>query len=456
MYCDDTLVRWGLLLLCMVTGLACSVGCDASAKPTPIADISAIAGDAAHTPKPGWNKHEIALMNGKKGHCDLDAAFQIVNASWGRENLQMPNLIYMPENKRLIMTGEYGPPSVKTIVIVSDDMGATWSPRRWMHTDAQGAPDVGAIVGPTYLGNGVISASSENESVRVCSYDYGATWERSVPASRLLDGQELYHWDPALIDRDKDGKITRLMEARWKTTGRAWESGVGPYSQGCIAVSGDLGKTWSTEVVPQWLGVNEVALIRAKNDTIVAACRTDNAARFIGQLDLYSGLGISISKDNGKTWSKLNILYEYGRHHPSLVMLPNGDIVMSYGVRVGYTSNSEGFARYGAEAIVSHNNGVTWDLDHKYVLATWSGKIKGGNAWWGLIQSTSTLLLPDGSLLTSFGFGARNEDSQTRCIMDTGLVKWRISNRRLDSDKTIRSAPFDSETRNVYDLDAVK
>jgi hypothetical protein len=426
------------------------------AKRTAIADISAIAGDAAHAPKQGWHQHEIALMNGKQGHYDLDAGFQIVNAAWGRENLQMPNLLYMPEKKRLIMTGEYGPPSVKTIVIDSDDMGATWSPRRWMHTDAGGAPDVGMIVGPTYLGDGVIIASSEDGAIQVRSHDYGATWERSAPASRRLGAPELYHWDPALVDRDEHGKIIRLMEARWKRTGRAWESGGGPYAQGCIAVSSDLGKTWSTQVVPQWLGVSEAALIRAKNITIVAACRTDNAARFIGQIDHYSGMGVSRSQDDGKTWSELNILYEYGRHHPSLVMLPDGGMVMSYGVREGYTDNSEGFARYGAEAIVSHDKGVTWDLDHKYVLATWAGKIKGGAAWWGAIQSTSTVLLADGSLLTAFGFGARNENGQSRCMMDTGLVKWRLSDQRLDRDKTIRSAPFDSEARNVCDLDAVK
>jgi Neuraminidase (sialidase) len=230
-----------------------------------------------------------------------------------------------------------------------------------------------------------------------------------------------------LVDRDENGRIIRLLETRYQHTGRAWDSGHGAYSQACTWYSTDVGRTWSHEsVIPQWLGVNEVALIRAKNEAIVAACRTDNPQRFIGQLDLYSGLGISISRDNGQTWSGLNMLFEFGRHHPSLVMLPNGHILMTYAVRRGYQDTPDGFAQFGIEAILSRDNGQTWDLDHRCVLASWQGKITGPNAWWGLPQSTTTALLPDHSFLTAFGTGVRNMQNQDKCVMDLGLVKWRL------------------------------
>ena len=448
---------FGLGLLAAGAALLCAGMAQGAGGRLTVADVSAIVGDANSPPKPGWHRYRVAQLDGDRKHIEAEAQFQVVNAAWGRENMQMPYLIYMPERKRLLMIAAWGPPPVHAIVTFGDDMGTTWSERRWLHTDALGAPDVGAVVGPTYLGNGLITTSPEDGSVRVFSDDYGSTWVTAAGAPRSADGRPSYSWDPALIDRGEGGTITRLLEGRWKETGRAWESGTGAYSQGYTTFSSDLGKTWSAEeLVPQWLGVNEVAMIRARNRTIVAACRTDNPQRFIGQLDLYSGLGISISRDNGRTWSKLRMLYEYGRHHPSMVMLRDGSILMTYVARVGYTDDAQGYNRYGIEAIVSRDHGLTWDLDHRYILATWSGRIKGANAWWGLPQSTSTVLLPDGSLLTAFGMGARNEADQARCIMDVGLVKWRVGGKPLDGSKRTGRTSIPAEGLGVLDLDAIE
>ena len=124
---------------------------------------------------------------------------------------------------------------------------------------------------------------------------------------------------------------------------------------------------------------------------------------------------------------------------------------MTYVVRIGYTDARDGHSRFGIEAVISQDNGRTWDLDHKYILAYWTGQVTGRNSWWGLSQTTSTVLLPDGSLLTTFGTGFRNESSQPLCKMDVGLVKWRVSNRKVNSDRTIREAPFDSDLRNKFD-----
>jgi hypothetical protein len=94
-------------------------------------------------------------------------------------------------------------------------------------------------------------------------------------------------------------------------------------------------------------------------------------------MDHYEGLGISISKDDDRTWSAVNKLYDYGRHHPSMILLPNQGIVMTYVVRLGYVDDRNGFPQFGIEAVVSHDHGVTWDLDHRSLLHVWSGKRKG-------------------------------------------------------------------------------
>ena len=406
---------------------------------------------AAPNPTPGWLGYTIERVNGSTERTGLSAHFQLVTAAWGHENAQMPNLVYMPEKKRLLMTIEYGPPTVRTVVIHSDDLGATWSERRWLHTNEQGKPDVGITAGLTYFGNGFLTTIPES-GTRYFSRDYGMTWTETAPVPKGANGRDLYHWDPLLVDRDRSGQIVRLAETRYNETGARRDDPKRKYSQGYLWFSEDLGKSWSRETpVPAWHGVNEIALVRARNGDIVAACRTDNPVRFTGELDMYSGMGISISRDNGATWSDLNPLYEYGRHHPSLVVLPNGDIVMSYVVRIGYTDAKTGFPRFGIEAVISHDNGKTWDLDHKYILAHWTGKITGRNSWWGLSQTTSTVQLSDGALLTTFGTGFRNEPTQPLCKMDVGLVRWRVSDKPINSDRALRDAPYDSELRNTFD-----
>lgn len=130
-----------------------------------------------------------------------------------------------------------------------------------------------------------------------------------------------------------------------------------------------------------------------------------------GAIDSYGGLATSFSTDNGHTWSPLNWLYHWGRHHPCMVIMPNGDIVMSHIVRAGYTDAEDGFLQFGIEALVSRDHGRTWDLDHKYVLATWKGNRNDSNWWWPNPQSTASVLLPDGWILTAFGTGFRSQAS---------------------------------------------
>jgi hypothetical protein len=206
--------------------------------------------------------------------------------------------------------------------------------------------------------------------------------------------------------------------------------------------------------VPQWEGVSEAALLRAANRYHVAACRTDIPARSKGEtLDHYEGLGISIFKDGGRTWSDVKKLYDWGRPHPSLVLMPNHDIVMAYVVRKGYVDTSDGYPQFGIEAVVSHDHGQTWDLDHCYLLHTWIGNRKGPNAWWASSQATSSVLLPKGIILTAFGTGYQSQPGKDGLPTprDVGLVLWHLDDKPLTRDRAIRDAPFDSDLRNLVD-----
>jgi hypothetical protein len=125
----------------------------------------------------------------------------------------------------------------------------------------------------------------------------------------------------------------------------------------------------------------------------------------------------------------------------------------SYVVRFGYTDTADGFPQFGIEAIVSHDHGQTWDLDHRYLLHVWAGQQKGRWFWWGGCICTSTVLLRDGSLLTSFGTGYRTQDNPHVLPIpsDVGLVRWRLGASSLNDDRTIRTAAPDSDLRNLVD-----
>lgn len=369
-------------------------------------------------------EHVVLQLDGEKAPISLPAEKQWLSHLRDGENAQMPYLVYMPEKDRVLMLASCRKPCVAALT-ASDDHGQTWSPRRWLSADKDGHPNADGL-GLTYLGQGKLVAMPEGLTSFWFSSDYGETWERfEVPDSH----KGLYTWDPLLVIHGADGRVERLTQSCWKPTGVARESSVDKYSQAYLRSSTDEGRTWTEpEKVPQWLGVNEQTIIIARNGDWVAACRLDNppwsACREIP--DLYSGLGVSISKDQGKTWSDVKTLYEFGRHHPSMVLLPDGRILMTYIVRLGYPNTAAGFPEVGVEAVVSYDNGRTWDMDHRYILARWEGNLRGQDSWYCSVQSSSTVLLPDGIILTAFGTGFCNQPGTTWCKMDVALVRWRI------------------------------
>ena len=383
-----------------------------------------------------WKTHDVQQLNGSAERLKLPAQFQIMTESWHRV-VAVPYIVYMPEKDRVLMLVSCDIPH-QAMVLESDDHGDTWSEPRLVHSDEAGKGDTGIGLGLAYLGSGNALLRA---NMRWFSRDYGRTWTEHLP----LPPGPAHAWDPPFVDRDpKTGKVTRLWESIYEED----HSHPRPWSQAYLRWSADEGCTWSDLVkVPQWAGANEVALIRAKNGDLVAACRTDWPDKFAATgLDHYQGLGVSVSKDDGRTWSELTRLYEWGRHHPSMVLLPDGRIVMTYVVRKGYVDTPEGFPQFGVEAVVSRDNGATWDLDHRYILADWPGNRKDAGSWHRSSQATSSVLLPDGSILTAFGTGYRTPPER-----DVGLVRWRVNNKGLNDDRTVAGAPFDSDLRNLFD-----
>ena len=80
-----------------------------------------------------------------------------------------------------------------------------------------------------------------------------------------------------------------------------------------------------------------------------------------------------------------------GKVHSDLITLPNGDILLTYAVRIG---ELDGEKYQGIEAVLSHDNGKTWDWQNRFYLFRWN--------MMPAMHSPQTVLLPDGRLFTVY------------------------------------------------------
>src|SRR5512137_1706828 len=138
-----------------------------------------------------------------------------------------------------------------------------------------------------------------------------------------------------------------------------------------------------------------------------------------------------------------------------MAVMPGGEIVMTYVMRMGYPETAQGrLPQFGIEAVVSRDHGRTWDLDHRYLLADWTGKTGGPLGWLYGCQSTSTVRLPDDSLLTVFSYGVRSTAGAKLKgiggIYDVCLIHWtpELATGPDERDDAVTSSPFDSDLRN--------
>ncbi len=305
----------------------------------------------------GWHSTPVRQLNGGLGFIQIPARQQIVTESWKRV-AAVPYIVYMPEKDRILMLVACDYPH-QAMVLDSSDYGASWSAPRPVHVDATGKPDTGMATSLTYFGHGRLALATQ--SVIWFSNDFGQTWGERSSFPKTSKGLVFNLWDPLFVDRQMgSGNLRRTLAPGYTVDQALFESSGGPgYSVGGIRTSPDSGRSWSELLEPQqWHGVNEVVLARAANGDLVAACRTDWPGEFRkANFDHYEGLAVSLSKTDGVTWSAPIRLYAWGRHHPSLVVLPDGKIVMTYVVRKGYPETPTGIPRFGIEAIVSADNG---------------------------------------------------------------------------------------------------
>ena len=329
------------------------------------------------------------------------------------------------DNGEIILVGSVDMSSgkEKTVVAFSGDGGETWTPLERIGRFVYGRP-----MSLTYLGEGklMFAAVYKDKETRFFSKDYGRTWRERVPVPVSSHGKSITNEGNYLVDRDEKGLATRITGFGWM--GPAEYKYPVDAAIGGVHWSEDGGRTWSKEQCPEawrWKeefegkvyerGTSEGAMVRAANGWIVAALRTDMSPRFLPfHNDNLEGTGVSISKDDGATWSPIQTVYAAGRMHAHLLRMRDGTLVMTFIMRQDVQEGRMASYTRGCGAVVSTDNGLTWDTEHDYLLDSFAFADGTPLALaCGHIYST---LLDDGSILTCYGRYA----SKGGC-----LIKWR-------------------------------
>ena len=351
--------------------------------------------------------HRIRQGDGKGGWISRPATRCVLKFPGSKHTMPF-GIVEMGDGRLAIMCSAEKDSTVPAIAF-SDDKGETWS-------DFQTVPGAsGRPMNLTAHGGGTLSFVAGK---RFFSPDYGKTWPDSINHPQTKDGHTFHLEGNAWVDRDRNGKANALLELGWHyKPGKKH-----PYDDATVVFrrSVDGGRNWIDEIEPpQWKftmthdgkdyirGVSEGAIVRAANGDLVAALRSDMPPQYFDgpHDDSLEGTAISISKDNGATWSEMDILYYAGRHHANLQRMPNGDLVCTMVVRTDCDDTQHKLAsnRRGMDAIVSRDNGRTWNLDRRYELDAFNYSRPDGYWVDGKSGHIGAVVLDDGHIISVYG-----------------------------------------------------
>lgn len=410
-----------------------------SPVPNPASAATSSGEDQGHL---GFKPHWMKQADGKGGWVLRPAEIQLLHWDNGKLAYNDPKFksfcpfgVAQMDNGEVVLIGcenqgEWGLRGVEAsgekrierpAIAFSRDRGESWTKLKRIENA------VSRPVMLTYLGKGNLRFHTQipKRPMQYFSSDYGRTWPERKPLQLPPNGGLFHGEGNPLVDRDAKGVATRIAAGGWNFRKGHWPGGP---SFCFLRWSRDGGRTWTNEIMPkEWRwqeeyqgksytrSVGESSFVRAANGWLVASLRTHIPPPLLHTgNDNLCGTAISISKDEGKTWSAPQVLYESGRQHGHLLRMPNGVIVLTHIMRQDVQGGRLASYRRGCGAIISRDNGQTWDMGHRYLLDDF--EFADGTPWAITCGHLYSTLLDDGHILTAYG----NYPAKGAC-----LIRWK-------------------------------
>ena len=151
----------------------------------------------------------------------------------------------------------------------------------------------------------------------------------------------------------------------------------------------DLNEWEEPVFLPEDWYTSECSVVRAANGDLVVALR-HKEPDVPAENDGWRNIVTSYSSDEGKTWAQPQAFFRFGRVHANITVLPDGRLLMTHAARIGELDQR---IYGGVEAVLSYDNGRTWDWDGRYILF----RCPQGHK----IFNPRTVVLQDGRLMTA-------------------------------------------------------
>ncbi len=288
----------------------------------------------------------------RQDHPDGPSYQETVGYTFMLYSMKYPRIARMPDGT-IILRAAVGLEE-KFVIMFSEDDGQTWSDPL---PDPVPLPGRGQLVP---LGGQELMCYGHTIWF---SKDGGKTWDESVEVPEPEGGYSWSSKGSMLVEGDDISRIQYIY-------GQGLSGGT---VKSVLHHSHDRGRTWEKRVeVPEFHG-SEGSIVRAPDGSLVATMRTSfteeeghfptKGIPFLS--DHWRGITTYRSTDNGKSWSQTQILNKYGHVHSELLLLNNGDILLTYAARIG---ELDGQTYHGIEAMLSHDNGKSWDWQNRFIL----------------------------------------------------------------------------------------
>ncbi len=303
-----------------------------------------------------------------------------------------PTLLKMPDGElAAVLRG--GSPHVglnsRLDLIRSADSGRTWSPPETIVPQTSGIDIRGAAAGVMADGSMVVSywectcyreakydpSVGTNLPHYIISADNGRTWS----AKRALQCDMFPKYFVPY------GRICVLPEgtALMPVYGPATADNAADSS--AVLRSDDNGQSWGNATLIA-ANTNETSVIHMPDNRLLAFLRTENA-----DFSRDGTVVLSQSHGLGRTWSEPIQLTRPHQHPADACLLASGNLLMTYGNRLG---------ELAVGAMISRDGGRTWDREGRVVLAAETMTLRGKQ--FGDCGYPSTVQLDDGTIVTLY------------------------------------------------------